>query len=156
VVPAFRIKFPARYVATTGDMVTPYDTQGGLAPPLLILSLGAQPLADERRWQDVLRGTGDCVMVWGTNGFDTLADWHRHVYGNVAGLAFDAQRPERQQRVGAWDVVLQEVMIGGVVRAAALVRLPGTFRFYVHSCNEQSGRDVLTVIENLEVASSGR
>ena len=75
----FQLKYPSKYLVTSDDMVTDYKTQGGMAPPRLIFTLGNQPLGKLTYW-DLQKKEEDCILVWSTSGFRTIDDWHNLIY----------------------------------------------------------------------------
>ena len=88
------------------------DAQGGISPPLVILSTRPQPLAHDRQYQDVLAASDDCVLVWATRGFGDIAAWHRSVWQSHLGASFQTVAPETRSRIGSYDITLQDVRVG--------------------------------------------
>ncbi len=72
-----QITASSEYLVSSDDMVTYYGTQGGMAPPRLILtkSYQALPKKDYTDYSYMDFGDNDCILVWSTNGFSTIEEW---------------------------------------------------------------------------------
>lgn len=62
----FQLKYNPKYFATSGDMLTPYDTLGGMAPPVLTFTPKKQAFSYEGN---------DYISIYSTLGFDSFEDW---------------------------------------------------------------------------------
>lgn len=70
---AAQLKSPSNYFATDDSMLSAYDSQGGAAPPRLILTKNRQVFADEKYFE--LGRQDDCVIVMSTMGFPSPDAW---------------------------------------------------------------------------------
>jgi len=65
----FQVKFNSKYVVSSDDMLTLYDTQGGSAMPRLVFTTGEQYL-------DIDSDLGnDYIEILSTSGYSSLDDW---------------------------------------------------------------------------------
>jgi hypothetical protein len=148
--PGFRVCAPARYLATTAEMMTPYLTQGGTGgPPQLLLNVGTQPLASDDQWRTVLRGSDDCVAVWWTRGFD-IAQFRDFVFNQILSLDAKPVADPQTGRQGAYEVQLQDVLISGARRPTAYLRV-GAGAFYLTTCGDRNTTDFNRILASLEI-----
>jgi hypothetical protein len=153
---SFRIKFPSKYIATTDSMITYYKTQGGMAPPALMLTADYQPLAKSEeedqqyvlRYKEIENSGHDCILVWNTVGFSSFEDW----YNNIQNEQFDILSEEKQ-KINNFNVVKRAVMNKETHAKTfqALIQLPSEVTYYLYTCNETPQKDLQTVLENLEI-----
>ena len=72
----FNITVPYSYFATNDEMLTNYDSQGGMAPPRLILMKGYQVMNENEYYKQVISNPSDvCIAIWTTEGYNKIEDW---------------------------------------------------------------------------------
>lgn len=148
----FGIQYPARYLVTSDDMLTNYNTQGGSAPPRLSLTVGTQPVEGNVSIGDRLRaGDQDCITIWSTLGFHSVSDWETV---GALGLGSTTVISSSTQHLGGFDFVVREVTFPGtasVRRFEAFVQLPENLSYFFLTCNANSQSDLTTVLTSFRV-----
>lgn len=148
----FGIQYPARYLVTSDDMLTNYNTQGGSAPPRLSLTVGTQPVEGNVPIGDRLRaGDQDCITIWSTLGFHLVSDWE--TFGAL-GLGSSTVVSSAMQHLGAFDFLVREVTFpgsGSVHRFEAFLQLPQDLSYFFLTCNAHSQTDLTTILASFRV-----
>lgn len=152
----FQIRYPSKYVVTTDEMITSYITQGGQAPPRMILTEGKQPLDSTLSnegyidYSKVLNGQQDCVAIWTTLGISSFNQWRDNVlYGKTVQVL-----NTKEEKHGKYTFSVEDVMIGSIKRTEALLRLPQNVTYYFHTCNMNNRSDLQFILDNLAVKGS--
>lgn len=91
-------------------------------------------------------------MVWATGGFGESTAWHRSVWESHAGGSYRALAAETRARLGANDVVLQDVSVGTRTIATAFVAVGSAVSFCFHTCAEGNRADLRGVLESFAVS----
>jgi hypothetical protein len=133
-------------------MITRFDTQGGLAPPRLVFTVGAQLMGLHETVDDLLKaGNQDCIMIWSTRGFTSLADWEGSTLIPVVGSLSVVS--EGSQKLGSFTFDVREVAAQGRAEHLfeAFVQLPGDLSYYFNTCNASSHADLLTILQTFQV-----
>ena len=72
----FNITAPYSYFATSDEMLVSYDSQGGMAPPRLILMKGYQVMGEDNYFKQVTNNPSDvCIAIWTTMGYNKTEYW---------------------------------------------------------------------------------
>jgi len=71
----FQVKYPSKYLVTSDSMLTPYDSDGGKAPPVLIFTLNSQPLKEDIDLYNLYQSESDFITIEITRGFRDINDW---------------------------------------------------------------------------------
>ncbi len=163
---SFRIKFPSSYVVTSDDMIADYKSQGGMAPPRLILTKGAQPLKPSGPngydYASLFTDNKDCIMIHSTQGFKNIDDWEYTVYPEVIPLAQGGSRLERNKvnvhsnntiKVGDFDGIVREVSDEIYPRRIEIfVKMPdNSSSFFFHTCNMSTKEDLYKILEHFDI-----
>lgn len=163
----FQIKYPSTYFATSDEMLMSYDSQGGLAPPRLLLTKGVQPLGTNTEgfidYRNVLKNDS-CIMVWSTEGYTTFDDWEYLVYPLEIPLDLGGIESKRNdvnvistlsKKIGKFEVLIREVKDATYPqRMEALVKIPEDKKdtsYFFHTCNTSNKEDLNTVLQNFDV-----
>lgn len=160
----FQIRFPSRYVVTPGQLWVWYQSQGGMAPPALVLVAGSQPLAyDSRnradedagangdwwpRYQRILASGEDCILIWRTDQL-SIADARTLVRDDPYTIA----NIETEQ-IGVYRIMRRSILDAGShqEREDALLSLPdSTTSYYLETCNMHSRRDLQEVLRSFAI-----
>lgn len=150
----FTFAFPDRYLATSDQMVTDYRSEGGSAPPILFLTVNSQPLAstDQENQNYINRAvqvennySNDCILVWSTKGFKSIADW-------VDTTRFKTLS-ESSGKVGSYSIVQRQVIDEqlNVKKDLAFISLSDDISFFFSTCNANSKDDLQVVLQNFKV-----
>ena len=147
---SYQLSFGQRYTATSDEMLTDFRSQGGSAPPRLILSTGLQPLSTGTEqvspWQLVEDNGNDCIIVWSTSGFTSFDDWN-----NLQGKSFQvvSEKPYTSKN-HRFDLrtVKDET---GKEKFQALVKFPEDITYLFTTCNTANQSDLETVLETFDV-----
>jgi hypothetical protein len=78
---------PSNYYATDDEMLDSYDSQGGMAPPRLILMKNHQVVFNEDYFKEISSGNNDCIMIWSTGGFSSIDEWTNNILNNNGSLS---------------------------------------------------------------------
>lgn len=71
-----QVDAPSFYYVTDDDMITFYGSQGGMAPPRLILNKNFQFLDTENYYKFVTTpSTNDCINIWSTGSISDIESW---------------------------------------------------------------------------------
>lgn len=152
----YQIKYPSKYVVTTDEMITSYNSQGGQAPPRMILTVGKQPLGSSSStdgsvdYSKVLNGQQDCVAIWTTLSFSSLNDWRNNVSTGQKVQVLNS----KEEKHGKYAFFVEDVMIGSVKKTEALLKLPQNVTYYIHTCNMNNKSDLQFILDNLAVKGS--
>ena len=70
-------EIPHDYLATSDTMLENYASQGGSAPPRLILMKNIQSLVSDKSSyiNDITNPSNTCIVIYSTNGFDSIESW---------------------------------------------------------------------------------
>jgi hypothetical protein len=149
--PGVKLRFPSRYVATTGDALTPPKTQGGIAPPALALTVAGGRAPTAETWPDTVSASSDCILVWHTNGFVAISDWQAHVQTGIGQLAIRGASDPAVEHDGAYDFTRQTIDVTTGTRATAFLKV-GEGSFYFTTCGSANATDLDVVLKSFEVA----
>src|SRR2546421_4032060 len=74
----FQVQYPSKYFVTDDEMLVGFNSQGGIAPPRLAFTTGAQLMALNPNIYEFLKAGGhDCILDWSTLGFGLVSDLER-------------------------------------------------------------------------------
>ena len=148
---SFQLKYPSKYLVTSDDMVTPYVSQGGSAPPRLIFTKDAQPLGNIN-YRDIWSGSGDCILVWSTSGWNAISDFQ--TYGGAGNLP----KTINQQQITVLDSFKadkREVKYADKQsnNLELFVQMPEDVAYFFQTCNMNSENDLEVLINNFKVGA---
>ncbi len=141
----FQITSPIDYFATDDEMLTSYDTQGGRAPPRIILVKGYQ-VSGRDYLSEIRQSRNDCIVIWSTNGFDSVDDWNQN-------LGFKGILNEIEQiAVGTRQVKLYKMKKndGEIFEAFLSIGNEKKRTYFFHTCNKNNQLDFIEVIQSIK------
>ncbi|NTU47013.1 hypothetical protein HGA88_05290 [Candidatus Roizmanbacteria bacterium] len=152
----FRVRFPARYYATTDEMMTSYLSQGGKAPPRILLTIEKQPLdtmvsgTDYIDYTKVIKSGKECIAIWTTQGFSTFEAW-RSINADEFQSPVIASTSEK--KMGKYSYKIEDVRYSheNISRREALLVLPEGVDYYIHTCSMSNIDDLDIVLNNLDI-----
>lgn len=139
------LKVPAGYYATDDDMLTAYDSQGGMAPPRLILMRNDQVHSDSFM-EAIQKPDDDCVVVWSTQDFDDVNDWTELI--GLTGLLTEQQFvPTNERKAVTYRMTKtdREIYVGFLP-----VNNADNTTYFFHTCNTENKKDFVSVIQSLK------
>ncbi len=140
-----QLKVPAGYYATDDDMLTSYKSQGGMAPPRLILMKNYQVRADAFM-EAIQRPDDDCVVVWSTQGFDGIDDW-MELTGLKGPLTQQQFLPTNERKAVSYRMS----KTGGDIYVGFLpINNAQDTTYFFHTCNTENKSDFISVIQSLK------
>lgn len=146
----FQVQYPSTYFVTDDDMLVGFNSQGGVAPPRLAFTKGAQLMAlNTNAFQFLKAGDHDCILVWSTLSFSSISDWERLVWqGNAITVV-----SERTQQVGSFTFVIREVAPSGSSGHSfeAFVQLPQSLSYFFNTCSANTQADMLAMLQTFRV-----
>lgn len=145
----FQVKYPSKYFVTSDDMVTSYETQGGMAPPRLIFTKRNQPLG-EVSLQTLWNKEEDCILIWSTSGWSTIEDFQTKgsARAKTPQTVTKEEVPKNNFRFDK-RVVRYEGRSSNNIEA--FVQLPETVSYYFQTCNMNSEKDLDVILQNFKV-----
>lgn len=146
-----QVTSPSSYFVTDDKMVVSYDTQGGMAPPMLVLMKSHQVLPSQNTnyYQDLMQNNKDeCILVWGTNGETSIEDWQSGILQIKGAL----QNPE-QITVGTRKAMLYLMKDNGGDKYVAFLPIGNSDEtsYYFNTCNSSNKSDFVNVIKSLKL-----
>ncbi len=143
-----QIQVPSDYYATDDQMLDAYDSQGGMAPPRIILMKGYQILPNENYYTKVTDNpTNECIAIWSTLGFGSIDDWNQSIT-QFAGKLTDQVAIQVGQRQA--DMFLMTKASGNVYIAYLPIKGPGGLSYYFNTCNTKNKTDFINVIKSIK------
>jgi hypothetical protein len=144
----FQIEYPSSYLATTDDMLTSYRSQGGMAPPRIILMKKYQVSADKNYFNDITNNSeNECIAIWSTLGFDSIDKWNQNVPSFVGTLS-----NKETISVGnkSADLYLLSKSTGNVYVAYLQANKINNRSYYFNTCNANNKNDFVNVIKSIK------
>lgn len=143
-----QITAPSDYFATSDNMVTYYGSQGGMAPPRIILTKNYQTLPknlSDYSYMDF--GDNECILIWSTDGFSSINNWVSDI-----GRADGSLVNKGTIAVGDRNAVLYQTSKGGKDKYVAYLPIgnkDGTSYFF-ETCNLNNKIDFENVIKSIK------
>ena len=142
-----QVRAPSDYYATLDAMLDPYDTQGGMAPPRLILMKGHQVLGTENYFDEVTKNSkDDCIVIWSTKYMEGIESWNGLV-GFEGELVNKRQISVGERTADIYN--LQRKVGENYVGILEIGDSNGTSYFF-HTCNTNNESDFLSVISSMK------
>jgi hypothetical protein len=149
---SFQIQYPDRYLVTDDSMITARNSQGGVAPPRLAFTVGSPFASFNKSAFEMLNAADrDCVMVFSTLNFQSIADWENLVRTNGPGPVV----AESNQHMGGFTYDIREVVVTGASSHSleAFVALPQNLSYFFVTCKAGSKADLFTMLPTFRVAT---
>jgi hypothetical protein len=139
---------PSGYYVTSQDMITSFDTMGGMAPPRLILMKGYQVLGEPQYYKQVTDNPShECIVIWATMGFPKIEDW------NYSITRFSGKMIEKEQiQVGKRLATMYTMQGKNSNTYIAFLPLQDKEEttYYFNTCNTKNKKDFIAVIQSLK------
>ena len=141
---------PPGYFVTNDSMLVSYASQGGMAPPRVILMKGYQVLGEEAYYDAVTKNPShECIAMWTTGGVGSIDAWESDI------LQFMGKRIEKTDiSVGKRNaqVYTLEKKEGNIYEAMLQVsEKNGGTTYYFNTCNTKNKQDFTHVISSLKL-----
>jgi hypothetical protein len=151
----YSIKYPEKYQVTTGDEIVYKGSQGGMAPPLLFLTEGYRPLAENdaddknytTRYQKVIKRGANCILVWSTKGFPEIERWEEMLYYQQPFKIIS----ESIENIGSLNFTTRQLEnVYGSEILESYVNF-GEQSYYFNTCNQNNKSDLETVLSSFKL-----
>lgn len=141
----FQLKYPSKYFVTSDNMITSYDSQGGMAPPRLIFTKSNQPLGEKNYW-DIWTNSEDCILVWSTSGWNSIEDWD---FGNPPEII----SKEKITVLSSYQADKRVVKYSDkqLNNLEVFVQLPENVSYFFQTCNMNSEKDLEVILDNFRI-----
>lgn len=153
---SFQIKFPDRYVATSSDMLIPFDSTGGIyLIPNITLTQDKQAFGllekDGNFARNVLDLGKDCILIF-INGQTASLEESRQLNGWASTTARQISTTTSSTNgfTVQWGTVFDDET--GREITDAQIELPKRGSYYFLTCTKKSIQDLQTVLEHFRVA----
>ncbi|OGE14705.1 hypothetical protein A3F00_03505 [Candidatus Daviesbacteria bacterium RIFCSPHIGHO2_12_FULL_37_11] len=139
-----QITAPSSYYVTTDDMLTSYDSQGGMAPPRLILMKRFQVFS--KYYDSINNPSNECIAIWSTNGFRSADDWNNNL------TQFEGKLNNKEEfTIGTRTAEVYEVVKkGGNLFIGFLPIGNNHTTYYFNTCNPNNKSDLLSVMKSIK------
>jgi hypothetical protein len=150
----FKISFPSEYYVVSDDMVSSYKSQGGMAPPVLILTTEKQALVkgskDDENYLDIneIEESGrKCVLIWSTSGFNSIESWYSHTGKNYQVIS------ENKTKEGKYEFLKRTALDKNrnIEVSQAFILFPNKISYFFNTCSTNSEKDLKVILQNFEV-----
>ena len=147
----FKIDAPKSYSASSDQLLTNYLSQGGMAPPRLILNKGDQYFWDQdNKYLDKILSFGqeECISIWTTGGFGSIKDWLFLPYNQNVKLG-----QKEEVKIGKRTAELYKMsVVGGSVYAAYLpIDSANKYSYFFRTCNDKNKGDLEDIMKSLKL-----
>lgn len=152
---SFKFNYPDKYVVTNDDLLSYFKSQGGSAPPVMMLTTNGQPLAldDEQNQRyldtpgEVLKSGKDCILIWQTMGFKSFQEWEE-----FGGKSFEMETESSIHR-GIYSVKkrLAKDKESGEKQVQAIMNMPKDVGYFFQTCNTNSEKDLDLILRTFEI-----
>lgn len=146
----FNVVVPYSYLATSDEMLVSYDSQGGMAPPRLILMKGYQVIGENDYYDLVTSNPSDvCIAIWTTMGYNSADDWlsNRSLSEKLEDkeeLAIGTRTAEVYKATnGSNDLFVGFLPIGDENETS----------YFFNTCNTSNKSDLIDVMKSLKLRS---
>jgi hypothetical protein len=147
-----QISTSSDYFATVDTMMDSYKTQGGMAPPRIILMKGYQVNESDQGgninyFSSIHQTQNDCIVIWSTDGFDSIEGWNNDVV-DLKGILTDHQ----ELSIGSRKVQLYKMTRkeGDIYVALLQIGNKRETSYYFHTCNTNNKSDFISVIQSIK------
>lgn len=146
----FQIKYPASYFVTSDDMLGSYASQGGMAPPKLILMKNYQISADKEPnyfYEITKNHKNDCIVIWSASDSDSIDDWN-WLASDFVGTIENKEIISVGSRSA--DLYLSSKDTGNIYVAYLQINATNNISYYFHTCNANNKNDLVEVIKSIK------
>jgi hypothetical protein len=149
---------PDDYYATDDTMLAAYTSQGGMAPPRLVLMKGNQ-LLDAEKYREQVFGfsENDCIVIWTTNSGLAVEEWESswpyltEFWGDtITGPISEKEEVKIGNRTGYIYKMKKEkgeIYVGGL----SIGNTEGT-SYTFNTCNTKNKSEFISVLQSLKFA----
>lgn len=134
----FQVKYNSKYIVTSDDMLTAFDTQGGSAEPRLVFSLNKQ-------YMDGSTDLGNnYIKIWSTTGYTSIDDWIESSYS----VASSDEINRGDFVIKKYEVKYEDSDSNNMV---AFVSLPEDVTYFFECGSGVSEKDFNEILNSFEV-----
>lgn len=143
-----QIQAPRTYFATPDTMIESYLSQGGMAPPRLILMKGYQVSGKDTEYLSAIKNpTHDCIVIWSTNGLNTIADWNQ-IIPNTQGIVSQSQEIIIGNRKAQIHMIQKNE--GNILVGLLNIGNSDKTSYFFHTCNVHNKQDFTDIIRSIK------
>lgn len=146
----FQVTYPSDYFATVDQMLVDYGSQGGSAPPRLILMKNFQVTDGDNFYSQIADPANTCISIWTTMSFDSIDDWYnaqiftRPELKNKAQLAIGSRKADvYEAKSDKGDILVGFLPLGDAQSTS----------YYFQTCNNSNRADFESVLKSLKLRS---
>ncbi len=149
-----QITAPSSYFVTDDQMLASYDSQGGMAPPRLILMKNYQYIPDAKK-ENYLKeiwdyNKNDCISIWSTGGIGSVDEWTQTIGQGKYGKS----ETHDVIKVGERSAQLYKLKLnpGSIYVAWMPVSSlsEGGVSYFFITCNENNKEDLVSIIKSIK------
>ena len=131
-------------------MLESYDSQGGMAPPRLILMKNHQVLGSENYFSEVTTGTkNDCIAIWTTKGISSIDEWNSNITRFKGAYEDKAEIDVGSRKAEMYTV--SSAKRSNFIAFLKVNNLDGGTSYFFHTCNTHNKTDFVDVIRSLKL-----
>lgn len=147
-----QITAPGDYFATDDNMLESYLSQGGMAPPRLILmknyQVAAGAMEDQSNYDAIFHQLkNDCIAIWSTNGFTSIDDWNSNIT-QFKGPLSENQNIAVGKRTA--HMAMMSTSQGNIYVAFLSIGNKDNTSYYFNTCNTNNKSDFVQVIQSIK------
>lgn len=157
---SYQIRFPSDYVAVSGDMMTYFRTQGGMAPPTLVLikpteysnlysTIASEGDLSESNLIYEQETDNRCLKIWNTKGFISQDLWYDHV--EIEDYTIDKEETKKLGRHTFEIRYITTEWSSPTVKKTAFLSLGEDVTYFFETCDEDKEDDFESVLENFTI-----
>ncbi len=152
---AFKIIAPKEYLATTDQMLSSYLTQGGMAPPRLVLNKNHQIMGTDngdfigKVWS---YNANDCISIWTTGGLSSIEQWLDLPSLEIGELSGKETIKSGTRNVDLYNLKLKN---GNIFVAFMPIKNNFSTSYFFRTCNQNNKEDLVNVIKSLKLRIDG-
>lgn len=144
----FNVEIPYSYFVTSDEMLVDYDSQGGSAPPRLILMKGYQLLGERDYYDHIYKNpSSSCIALWSTKGFTKIDDWNQNVVNFKGPLLEQEDIPvgTRSAQIFKTKGELDDMYVGFLP-----INDSDNTSYFFNTCNTKNKSDLINTIKSLK------
>lgn len=149
-----QITAPSSYFVTDDQMLDSFDSQGGMAPPRLVLMKNYQLIPNDKH-ENYLKdiwdyNKNDCISIWSTGGFSSVDEWTQL---SGQGNKYGKSDYYETIKVGNRSAQLYKLKLrdGSIYVAYMPVSTEnGGVSYFFMTCNENNKQDLASVIKSIK------
>lgn len=144
----FNIEIPYSYYVTSDEMLVSYDSQGGMAPPRLILMKGYQVMGEDDYMDHILNNPSfPCVAIWSTRAFEDGNDWNNLITQSKSPLS-----EIETINVGSRSAQIFETSneFGKLYSGFLPINDAEQTSYYLHTCNDTNKSDLIDIMKSFK------